>query len=240
MSLPTLATVPSNRLFLTQNSTNDKQSKKLEFPIVTRISSTCTDQCPQRSTRTSLTKPPYHHRVLITIKYLNNCNNRTQQHPGLPSFLLLNAWSLLKLDELTALLSTYPVDLIAITEAWLHEEIDDSLLLVNGFNIFRKDRIGRRGGGVCVYLTEGVHCKRITDLENPSFRCLWLWLRPTRLPRPLSGIASALFIIQQAEPPKNTKILIFISLTLLTFCEICILIAVSFLMGILMILMSLT
>jgi hypothetical protein len=29
-------------------------------------------------------------------------------------------------------------------------------------------------------------------LENSSFECLWLWLRPEGLPRPLSGIAVCL------------------------------------------------
>ena len=43
----------------------------------------------------------------------------------LPSFYLLNARSLFpKLDELTALLAMSPVDLVAITESWLHEDID--------------------------------------------------------------------------------------------------------------------
>lgn len=57
-----------------------------------------------------------------------------------------------KLDELTALLATNPADLVAITESWLHEEIDDILLSVSGFNIFRKDPTSGRGGDACIYL----------------------------------------------------------------------------------------
>lgn len=107
----------------------------------------------------------------------------------LPSFYLLNARSLFpKLDELTALLAMSPVDLVAITESWLHEDID-SLLSISGFNFFCKDRALGRGGGVCVYLREDIPCKRWVDLENLNFECLWLCLRPKRLPRPLSGIA---------------------------------------------------
>ena len=70
-----------------------------------------------------------------------------------------------------------------------YDDIEDNLVSVRGYNIFRRDRLHRRGGGVCVYLSEHIHAKRRTDLESDNFECLWLWLRPTRLPRPLSGIA---------------------------------------------------
>ena len=33
--------------------------------------------------------------------------------------------------------------------------------------------------------------KRRLDLENPLYECMWLWSRPHRLPRPLSGIMIA-------------------------------------------------
>ena len=108
----------------------------------------------------------------------------------LPSFLLINARSLLpKIDDLTALLSANPVDLVAITESWLHKDIEDSLLHIKGFNLFRKDRTTRRGGGVCVFLRDEFPCTRRFDFENNDFECLWLFLRPKRLPRPLTGIA---------------------------------------------------
>jgi hypothetical protein len=104
-----------------------------------------------------------------------------------PKMSLINARSLLpKLDELTASLSINPVDMVAVTETWFNEDIDDSLASIHDYNLFRKDRPNRRGGGVCIYL---FHANRQTDLENDNFECLWLWLRPPRLPRPLCGIA---------------------------------------------------
>ena len=95
-----------------------------------------------------------------------------------------------KLDELTTLLATNPVDLVAITESWLRSDIDDSLSSTNDFNLFRKGRVAGRGGGICVYLNNAIPCKRRLDLENPIFDCMWLIFAPKRLPRPLSGIAS--------------------------------------------------
>ena len=78
----------------------------------------------------------------------------------------------------------------AFTKSWLHSDIIDSLLLINAFNLFRKDRGGGRGGRICIYLSNSIPCKRRLDLENPIFQCLWLTLHPKRLPRPLSDIAS--------------------------------------------------
>jgi hypothetical protein len=108
---------------------------------------------------------------LIQIK-TNNFNNVSKQAQlTLPSFYLLNARSLLpKIDELTALISTQPVDIVVVTESWL-----------------RKDRATGRGDGICVYIKSDIPCVRRLDLENNRFECLWLCLRPRRLPRPLSG-----------------------------------------------------
>ena len=80
------------------------------------------------------------------------------------------------------------MDFIAITESWLNDEIDDHLLSINGYTIYRKDRAHCRGGGVCAFVSTDVPSTRRLDLDNSAFECLWVWLRPHRLPRPLSGI----------------------------------------------------
>ena len=69
-----------------------------------------------------------------------------------PCFLLLNARSLLpKIDELSALLATIDVDLVAVTETWLKEDVPKDLVSIDGFSVQRRDRPHRGGGGV--YLT---------------------------------------------------------------------------------------
>ena len=136
----------------------------------------------------------------------NNINLITGQKAMLPSLYLLNARSLSpKLDELTALLATSPVDLVAITESWLRSDIDDSLLSISAFNLFRKDRIAGRGGGICVYLNNVIPCKRRLDSENPIFECLWLTLHPKRLPRPLSGMAICVAYHPPGRPTESHK-----------------------------------
>ena len=104
--------------------------------------------------------------------------------------LLLNARSLLpKLDELRALLSVNTVDMVVVTETWFSDAFDDCSVSINGYNLFRRDRRNGRGGGVCIYISEILRANRRTDLDNDNFECLWLWLRPARLPRPFCGIA---------------------------------------------------
>ena len=66
---------------------------------------------------------------------------------------MTNARSILpKLDELRLITSCVNADVCIITESWLHEEIDDALLHMNDSVIFRSDRKGRRGGGVCIWV----------------------------------------------------------------------------------------
>ena len=43
-------------------------------------------------------------------------------------------------------------DLVCVSESWLHSNIVDSLLFIEGYCLLRDDRIGRKGGGVCVWV----------------------------------------------------------------------------------------
>ena len=96
------------------------------------------------------------------------------------------------MDELSPLLNTYPLDVVAITESWLTDDIIDELVLIDGYKTFRKDRVHGRGGGVCAFVSADIPCKRRQDLEDPSFECMWCWLRPVRLPRKISGLICAI------------------------------------------------
>ena len=114
----------------------------------------------------------------IVIHKPNACITKSSKS-HLPSFCCINARSLLpKIDELTSFLSCRQPSVVAVTESWLNSDIEDGLVSINGYNIFRKDRPSRRGGGICVYLPHGTYAKRRLDLEHENLECLWLWLRP--------------------------------------------------------------
>ena len=56
-----------------------------------------------------------------------------------------------KLDELSVLASVLKVNVIIVTESWLHEGIMDDLLRVQDLELFRCDRKYQKGGGVCIW-----------------------------------------------------------------------------------------
>ena len=140
---------------------------------------------------------------LVQIKTCNaNVTKQTQE--TLPSFYLLNARSLIpKVDELTGLIYIKPVDIVAVTESWLPNEIENRLLQLNNYNLFRKDRTTGRGGGVCAYVKKDIPCIHWLNFEKNRFECLWLCLRPRRLPRPLSGIVIAVIYHPPCLPVKE-------------------------------------
>jgi len=64
-----------------------------------------------------------------------------------------------KLDELSVLLCNNCVDIAVLTETWLHEGITDDLIDITGYCLHRRDRQdGRVGGGVAVYVRQGLPC----------------------------------------------------------------------------------
>ena len=81
------------------------------------------------------------------------------------------------------------VDVIAITETWLNPEIPDGPVSLTDFSIVRKDRAsGKRGEGVCAFTKLDIPFSTLTDLCVPEIECVWLKLRPHRLPRELACI----------------------------------------------------
>ncbi len=78
-----------------------------------------------------------------------------------------------KLDEIRIIVKSNSLDVLAINETWLNESYTDSELEIKGFNLIRKDRIGRPGGGVCFYIKEQLKYKVLSDI-NSGIESLWL------------------------------------------------------------------
>ena len=58
--------------------------------------------------------------------------------------------------DLQALLLTNCMDIITLTETWLDDNFLDSELHLNDYNIFRKDRSNRHGGGVLLAIKDQI------------------------------------------------------------------------------------
>ena len=51
--------------------------------------------------------------------------------------------------------------IIDITESWANTDITDAELGLTGYVMFRRDRIGRRGGGVTLFVKEYIQAYEI-------------------------------------------------------------------------------
>ena len=45
---------------------------------------------------------------------------------------------------------------------------------------FRKDNVSNGGGGIMVYVKNGINAKRRDDLETNDIQCVWLEITPDR------------------------------------------------------------
>ena len=85
---------------------------------------------------------------------------------------MLNARSLAnKIPLLQVYAAIYKPFLIAITETWATPNLSDSVYNLDGYRLFRQDRIDRPGGGVCVYVTNQVSSVVESSLsDDPNFK----------------------------------------------------------------------
>ena len=56
------------------------------------------------------------------------------------------------IDELRILLANNDIDIVSINETKLNESIRDHEVHISGYEIIRRDRLTKSGGGVCFYV----------------------------------------------------------------------------------------
>ncbi|RMC09666.1 hypothetical protein DUI87_13452 [Hirundo rustica rustica] len=76
-----------------------------------------------------------------------------------------------KKEELEAMVQQQSYDVVAITETWWDDSHGWSTAL-NGYKLFRRDRQGRRGGGVALYIKQTFDTVEIETKED-GVECLW-------------------------------------------------------------------
>ena len=74
--------------------------------------------------------------------------------------MCLNARSIVnKKNEINIMVEDINPHITGITESWANKDISESGL--TGYAIFRRDRIGRRGGGIILYIKESIQAYEI-------------------------------------------------------------------------------
>ena len=86
----------------------------------------------------------------------------------------LNARSIINnKNELNIMVDDITPHIIGITESWAHNDITDAELGLEGYVMFRKDRIGKKGGGVLLYIS-----RKIYQHMKYSYRRKLITMRP--------------------------------------------------------------
>ena len=87
----------------------------------------------------------------------------------------LNARSIVnKRNELNIMVEDIDPHIIGITESWATPDISDAELGMTGYVMFRKDRLGRRGGGVILYIKESIQAYEIKlEKEAECEEAVW-------------------------------------------------------------------
>ncbi|RMB91816.1 hypothetical protein DUI87_31744 [Hirundo rustica rustica] len=80
-----------------------------------------------------------------------------------------------KQEELEAMVQQQSCDVVAIMETWWDESYSLSTAL-NGYKIFRRDRKGRRGGGVALSIKAAFDTIGIETNED-GVECLWVRIK---------------------------------------------------------------
>jgi hypothetical protein len=133
---------------------------------------------------------------------------KTTRHSfrGFPKLFLNNTRSLVnKIEELSTTIQWLNPDVAILTETWLSSNITDDLISIPHYSIYRKDRPSdKRGGGVCIYITNNLKHTPLSYLNNSEFESFWTLLKPNRLPR---GISSIILAAVYHPPNADDKLL---------------------------------
>ncbi|KAJ7402610.1 hypothetical protein BTVI_84811 [Pitangus sulphuratus] len=78
-----------------------------------------------------------------------------------------------KQEKLEALVQSQRFDIIDINETWW-DETCDWIALLDGYRLFRRDRQGRRGGGVELCVIEFIECMELT-VGNGTAERFWVF-----------------------------------------------------------------
>ena len=82
-----------------------------------------------------------------------------------------------KLDEIKVLVGFKRPHILLFVESWLHSDIEDNEIKIDGYKIFRRDRdsvVKSRGGGLLIYVQDNINVIEISESLSFNIECLWI------------------------------------------------------------------
>ena len=111
-----------------------------------------------------------------------------------------------KIDQVKLILDNVLPGIFCLSETFLNDKVDDRLLYHEGFELERKDRILKAGGGLLRYIQNDITYERRTVLEKPTIEIIWLEIKFATSKNLLVGSSTALQINTQNGSTHFTKI----------------------------------
>jgi Endonuclease-reverse transcriptase len=103
--------------------------------------------------------------------------SQTQKRMNLKC-IFFNARSIVnKLDDLMLIANKEDPDVIGIAETWLHKDIGNGEINLEGYTFFRRDRescIKTRGGGVLLYVRNCYKATEVNDANDSKSESIWI------------------------------------------------------------------
>ena len=104
------------------------------------------------------------------LQFVDKCGTPRPNDEHVISILHVNARSPSKNVEsiisMLCSLNNYNFTFIAVTETWLHDISNINVYNIDGYNLIHKDRPDKRGGGVAIYVLNGVDYQLRNDLST--------------------------------------------------------------------------
>jgi hypothetical protein len=85
------------------------------------------------------------------------------------TFYVTNPTSLVKptaLQQLHAELIQFNKAIAIVSESWFNCNHTDQFVEINGYLLLRKDRVKKKGGGVCMYVRDDIECSTLSLHSN--------------------------------------------------------------------------
>jgi len=130
--------------------------------------------------------PPSPRVSVVTAVRMQASSHRTTNAPpqqaisATPTLYVLNAAALSKpgaVDHLATDLKSTGASIAVITETHFKQKHADSVIGIVGYTLYRRDRTGRRGGGVAMYVQSNIQVtiwSPTSSVDSRAFELLWL------------------------------------------------------------------
>ena len=80
-----------------------------------------------------------------------------------------------KMEEIREIIIHHKLHILGVTETWLDQTVSDGEVEIQGYRMFRLDRKGKAGGGVCIYIHQSLSVRPL-QISKSELEMLWIAL----------------------------------------------------------------